>query len=65
MEFYVNKRLGVKTKIPSLDKEAPSSAKTLLDSSFSVRAANLWNVLPKAVNSADDLDSFKVLLGRS
>ena len=63
IKFYVNNRLGVKTRIPSLDKNAPSSAKTLVDSSFSVRATKLWNKLPKTVNTSDSLDTFKVLLG--
>ena len=68
-EFYVNnllnKRVGVKTKNPRLDKDVSLFAETLLDSSFSVPAAKLWNRLPKTTNPADNLDTFKILLGCS
>ena len=36
---------------------------TSYENSFGVKAAKLWNILPKAVNMTDELESFKVTLG--
>ena len=64
MQFTNNIRLGKRVKIPALNKNAPMSAMTLYDSSFAVHAGKLWNILPESVTSVQQLDNFKVLLGR-
>ena len=62
--FYMNDRTGVKAEVPSLFSGARGTVKTKFFDSFAVKAARLWNTLPKKVNTADDLDQFKILLGR-
>ena len=64
MVFYESDRLGVRAKVPPLAKNCPSSISSLYENSFSVKAAKLWNILPKSVNTAKDLDSLKVALGK-
>ena len=51
-------------EFPPFNKQAPNSARTLYDSSFAIRAGMLWNRLPQNENLCDQLDSFKILLGR-
>ena len=64
MVFYESDRLGVRAKVPPRAKNCPSSISSLYENSFSVKAAKLWNILPKSVNTAKDLDSLKVALGK-
>ena len=64
MNFVEHPRHGTRVKLPSLNRHATAAAKSLYDSSFSIRAAKLWNILPKEVNSAPKLDGFKEKLGR-
>ena len=49
--------------LPALRKKAATSAKSNYDQSFVVRAAKLWNTLPRHVNTADALPAFKTALG--
>ena len=55
---------GVKAEVPPLFTGAQKSISTKYFNSFGVRAARLWNALPKEVNTAETLDTFKVVLGR-
>ena len=63
MDFYTTKRLGVRLRIPTYNHTAQKSVSTALEDSFSVKAARLWNILPKYVNEEKTLDSFKSYLG--
>ena len=64
MEFYHHPRLGWRAKLPKLDSKATQAAKTLLDSSFAVHGAKLWNILPEEVNTVDKLAAFKIVLAK-
>ena len=54
--FYHHDRLGIKAEVPQRSTEPTKY--------FGVRAAWLWNALPKNVNTAETLDTFKIMLGR-
>ena len=64
IRFYLHQRLGIKAEVPSLYTGAQRSVSTKYFNSFGVRAARLWNTLPKNVNTAVTLESFKVVLGQ-
>ena len=49
--------------VPPLAKNCPLAVRTLCENSFSVKAARLWNLLPKTINTIEDLDVFKAALG--
>ena len=63
-EFQYHQRLGVKAKIPSINKRVQLSVRTDYDNTFRVRAAQLWNLLPQGLGREESLDNFKVGLGR-
>jgi hypothetical protein len=63
MKFYTFTRLGVRATVPSFNYKAQRSVSTAFDNSFGVKAARLWNILPKEANSQSTLDEFKVALG--
>ena len=63
MCFKYNKRLGYKAVVPALFKNAQRSVSTHYNNSFGVKAARLWNILPKYVNECTTFDSFKTALG--
>ena len=63
MKFYSSARLGIRASVPKLKHQAQKSYSTAFDSSFSVKATRLWNILPKSVNSIIALEPFKVALG--
>ena len=63
LEVSSNQRLGTKLIYPILKKNATSAATTVYDNSFSVKAVQLWNILPKNVNTATTLQTFKSNLG--
>ena len=50
-------------KIPSFNNKAQTSISSAYDDSFGVKAARLWNILPKDVNTQTTLVSFKIALG--
>jgi hypothetical protein len=62
LEWYNNKRLGIKVKIPKLDYNVPKYAFSLMESSFRISGAKLWNLLPAEVNTQHVLDPFKIKL---
>ena len=64
IRFYHHQRLGIKAEVPPLQTGAQKSISTKYFNSFGVRATRLWNTLPKEVNTAETLESFKVSLGR-
>ena len=63
MKFCTSARFGVRALVPSFNYKAQRSVSTAYDNSFGVKAARLWNILPKEVNSQSTLDEFKVVLG--
>lgn len=62
LEWYSNKRLGIKVKIPKIDYNVPKYASSLMECSFRINGAKLWNLLPAEVNLQHALDAFKVKL---
>ena len=62
LEWYHNKRLGIKVKIPKIDYNVPKYASSLMEFSFRINGAKLWNLLPAEVNTQHVLDPFKVRL---
>ena len=64
IQFNRNPRLGIKVVIPPIRRNVPQSTQTLFDNSFRVKAARLWNTLPSGINTIDELDTFKVALGK-
>ena len=64
MKFYTSDRLGLRAKVPPVSKNCPSSVQSLYENSFSVKAAKLWNLLPKSINTIKELSSFKAALGQ-
>ena len=64
MQFTRHNRRGIKAKIPLLKANAQQSVRSDYNSSFAVRAAQLWNILPSEINTLDSLDSFKIGMGR-
>ena len=62
IKFIESKRHGVQVLVPSLNRTSSNKAKTCYDNSFSVKAAQLWNILPKEVKTSESLDTFKVSL---
>ena len=63
MKFRTNGRLGVKVDLIPFNHSAQRSVATAYDRSFGVRAGLLWNILPKHVNSQQELNAFKTALG--
>ena len=63
IEFYSSLRLGTRIVIPKFNHQAQKSYSTAYDNSFGIKAARLWNLLPKSVNSHTSLEAFKVALG--
>ena len=63
MAFYTSARLGVRATTPTYNHRAQKSISTAYDNSFGVKATQLWNILPKSVNSIESLDPFKIALG--
>ena len=64
VKFYENNRLGRKAEVPTSPTTTQVSVATKYHNSFGCRATRLWNTLPSNVNTAEDLASFKILLGK-
>ena len=64
MQFKHHPRLGIKALIPQLNTKAQLSVRIDYDSSFGVKAAQLWNILPHDVSQLISLESFKIGFGR-
>ena len=56
------RRLGIKVRMPPFNFRARAQmlCSTAYDYSFGVKAAKLWNILPKRVNTDSTLESFKI-----
>ena len=63
MKFYSQNRLGMKITLPPVNNKVQASVKTDYENSFKIKAARLWNILPKHVNTVTSLDEFKAVLG--
>ena len=63
IEFYQHIRHGVKARVLNFNPKAQRSYATHYEQSFGVKAARLWNILPRQVNEQSTLDGFKVALG--
>jgi ribonuclease P/MRP protein subunit RPP40 len=63
MEFYVHSRHGTRAKVPCFNPKAQMSYSTHYENSFGVKAARLWNLLPRHVNGQKTLDGLKESLG--
>ena len=63
MQFYQHIRHGIRAKVPSFNAKAQTSYSTRYEQSFGVKAAKLWNILPRHVNEQKNLDGFKEALG--
>ncbi len=62
MEFYSKDRLGIRARVPTYNHKAQRSIATAYEDSFGVKAARLWNILPKSVNQQPTLEAFKTAL---
>ena len=63
IKFHYNDRLGLKAIVPKL-KAPQSHVGSVYQNSFAVKGPRLWNLLPKDLTLADNLDSFKTNLDR-
>ena len=64
MQFNRHPRRGIKALIPQINTKAQLSVRSDYDSSFGVRAAQLWNILPANISQLETLESFKIGLGK-
>ncbi|XP_063679248.1 uncharacterized protein LOC134814875 [Bolinopsis microptera] len=64
MQFKESSRHGVKATVPAFNKKAQCSISTHYENSFGVKAAKLWNLLPKEVNTIQVLETFKSSLAK-
>ena len=63
LNFHSHNRHGVKITQPPLNNKAQASVRTDYENSFKIKAARLWNLLPRNVNTQITLDTFKAALG--
>ena len=63
MKFRTHNRLGIKSTLPPVNNKAQASVRTDYENSFKIKAARLWNLLPKCINTITTLEEFKVGLG--
>ena len=61
IKFHYNDRLGLKAIVPKVPQ---SHVGSVYQNSFAVKGPRLWNMLPKDLTLADNLDSFKTNLDR-
>ena len=59
VQFKPPSRLGVKAKLPALDRNSSQHHQSLYDFSFGMLGPRLWNCLPKHISQIADLDMFK------
>ena len=62
MTFYQHERHGFRANVPSYNYKAQKSVASAYDDSFGIKAARLWNILPRIVNEQKTLDSLKISL---
>ena len=65
MQFKESSRHGVTATVPAFNKKAQCSISTHYENSFGVKAAKLWNLLPKEVNTIQVLETFKSSVAKS
>ena len=63
MTFKDHPRHGNIAKIAALNNRSQRSVASKYDNSFVIRAAKLWNTVPKDVKNASSLEAFKIALG--
>ena len=63
MQFYDHIRHGIRVKVPNFNSKAQMSYSSHYEQSFGVKAARLWNLLPRHVNEQSTLTGFKEALG--
>ena len=56
-------RAGISAIVPPVPRNAPAKVVSLYENSFAVQGPKLWNCLPKNVNGALSLSTFKGSLG--
>ena len=61
IKFHYNDRLGLRAIVP---KAPQSHVGSVYQNSFAVKGPRLWNMLPKDLTLADNLESFKTTLDR-
>ena len=61
IKFHYNDRLGLREIVP---KAPQSHVGSVFHNSFAVKGPWLWNMLPKDLTLADNLESFKTKLDR-
>ena len=59
IRFQHNDRRGIKAVLPSIPRGCRSRVITLYDESFSYMGPQLWNILPKEINSIGEMIKFK------
>ena len=64
MKLHSHSRLGIKITLPPVNNKAQAQVKTDYENSFKIKAARLWNLLPKDINTINSLNEFKGGLGR-
>ena len=64
MLFKNNPRHGIKATVPALNYKSQRSVATHYENSFGVKSAQLWNLLPKEINSISTLDLLKPSLAK-
>ena len=64
MLFKNNPRHGIKVTVPALNNKSQRSVATHYENSFGVKSAQLWNLLPKEINSISSLDLLKPSLAK-
>ena len=64
MLFKNNPRHGIKVTVPALNNKSQRSVATHYENSFGVKSAQLWNLLPKEINSISTLDLLKPSLAK-
>ena len=63
MQFYDHIRHGIRVKVLNFNSKAQMSFSSHYEQSFGVKAARLWNLLPRHVNEQSTLTGFKEALG--
>ena len=62
LEFIDSARRGPCCKIPSLSKTSTAKSQSILDKSFRINSAKLWNKIPKDIRVKPSFNSFKSAL---
>ena len=62
IQFMVPSRLGIRAKVPSLNKSSSQRNCSLYDHSFAVTGPRLWNIIPCDLHSIVDPHNFKIKL---